>query len=266
MEDEDIIRKGIRNSVPWESCESYVVGEASNGIEGRKLIEELKPDIVITDINMPVMDGLQMIASTKSVFDYVAIILTGYSDFEYAMDAIRNGVSTYEFLKPLHMEEMKEALEQAVLESKNIHYLRERNEKVKELENISLIEEKTCFDPVIQQILQYIEEHYQEKIVLSDLEEVLHYSERYINQKFRKALGTTVIEYLNRFRIQKALAMLKNKNTVIAEVGFLCGIGDYKYFNRRIQKIYRVLCQGISEQSVIKYRTKLFGIFSICSG
>lgn len=235
VEDEDIIRKGIRNSVPWESCESYVVGEASNGIEGSKLIEELKPDIVITDINMPVMDGLQMIANTKSVFDYVAIILTGYSDFEYAMEAIRNGVSTY-VLKPLHMEEMKEALEQAVLESKNIHYLRERNEKVKELENISLIEEKTCFDPVIQQILQYIEEHYQEKIVLSDLEEVLHYSERYINQKFRKALGTTVIEYLNRFRIQKALAMLKNKNTVIAEVGFLCGIGDYKYFNHVFKK------------------------------
>lgn len=235
VEDEDIIRKGIRASVPWESCESYVVGEASNGIEGKKLIEELKPDIVITDINMPVMDGLQMIANTKSVFDYVAIILTGYSDFDYAMEAIRNGVSTY-VLKPLNMEEMKEALEQAVLESKNIHYLRERNEKTKELESISLIEEKTSLDPVIQQILQYIEEHYQEKIVLSDLEEVLHYSERYINQKFRKALGTTVIEYLNRLRIQKALAMLKNKNTVISEVGFLCGIGDYKYFNHVFKK------------------------------
>ena len=235
VEDEDIIRKGIRNSVPWERYESYVVGEASNGIEGKMLIEELKPDIVITDINMPVMDGLQMIANTKTVFDYVAIILTGYSDFEYAMEAIRNGVSTY-VLKPLNMEEMKEALEQAVLESRNIHYLRERNEKIKELENISLIEEKTCFDPVIQQILQYIEEHYQEKIILSDLEEVLHYSERYINQKFRKALGTTVIEYLNRFRIQKALAMLKDKNIAIAEVGFLCGIGDYKYFNHVFKK------------------------------
>ena len=86
-------------------------------------MKSLKPDIVITDINMPVMDGLQMIANTKTVFDYVAIILTGYSDFEYAMEAIRNGVSTY-VLKPLNMEEMKEALEQAVLESKNIHYLR----------------------------------------------------------------------------------------------------------------------------------------------
>jgi two-component system response regulator YesN len=235
VEDEDIIRKGIRSSVPWESCESYVIGEASNGIEGKELIEELKPDIVITDINMPVMDGLQMIAHTKSVFDYVAIILTGYSDFEYAMEAIRNGVSTY-VLKPLNMEEMKEALEQAVLESKNIHYLRERNEKTKELENISLLEDKKYMDPVVQQILQYIEEHYQEKIVLSDLEEVMHYSERYINLKFRKVLGTTVIEYLNRFRIQKALALLKDRNTVIAEVGFLCGIGDYKYFNHVFKK------------------------------
>ncbi len=235
VEDEDIIRKGIRNSVPWESYGSYVIGEASNGMEGKKLIEELKPDIVITDINMPVWDGLQMIANTKSVYDYVAIILTGYSEFEYAKEAIRNGVSTY-VLKPLNMEEMKEALEQAILESKNIHYLRERNEKVKELQNISLIEEKKYFDPVVEQVLQYIEEHYREKVVLSDLEEALHYSERYINQKFRKILGTTVIEYLNRFRIQKALAMLKDKNTVIAEVGFLCGIGEYKYFNHVFKK------------------------------
>ncbi len=235
VEDEDIIRKGIRNSVPWESYGSYVVGEAPNGMEGKKLIEELKPDIVITDINMPIWDGLQMIANTKNVYDYVAIILTGYSEFEYAKEAIRNGVSTY-VLKPLNMDEMKEALEQAVLESKNIHYLRERNGKVRELQNISLIEEKKYFDPVVEQILQYIEEHYREKIVLSDLEETLHYSERYINQKFRKILGTTVIEYLNRFRIQKALAMLKDKNTVIAEVGFQCGIGEYKYFNHVFKK------------------------------
>ncbi len=105
--------------------------------------------------------------------------------------------------------------------------------------------------------------------MLSDLEEVLHYSERYINQKFRKALGTTVIEYLNRFRIQKALAMLKNKNTIISEVGFLCGIGDYKYFNHVFKKYIgalpkniRIECYKIPDETV-RYFFHLFGIKSV---
>ena len=120
VEDEDIIRRGIRNSVPWEEFNCSVVGEARNGEEGGALIAERNPDIVITDINMPVEDGLQMIARTKDTYDYVAIILTGYSDFEYAREAIRNGVSYY-VLKPLDMEEMKEALERAALELSLIH-------------------------------------------------------------------------------------------------------------------------------------------------
>ena len=82
VEDEEIIRKGIKNSIPWEEFGCSVIGEAGNGEEGVKLIEELRPDIVITDINMPLMDGLTMLSRTKFRYDYAAVILTGYSEFE----------------------------------------------------------------------------------------------------------------------------------------------------------------------------------------
>lgn len=238
VEDEEIIRKGIKHSVPWESFGCYVVGEAQNGEEGILMIEELKPDIVVTDINMPVVDGLRMIAETKCGYDYVAVILTGYSDFEYAKEAIRNGVSNY-VLKPLNMEEMKETLERAVLESRNIHCLRRRSEEAKELGNISLIgewEHKDLQDTVVKQVLEYLYQNYQEKVTLSDLEEQLHYSERYINQKFQKELGTTVIEYLNRYRIQKALQLIKQEKIPLSDIGYECGIGEYKYFNHVFKK------------------------------
>lgn len=235
VEDEEIIRKGIRLSIPWEEMGCRVAGEAGNGLEGKELIEKLKPDIVITDINMPVMDGLSMIAETKYQYNYAAVILTGYAEFEYAMEAIRNGVSGY-VLKPLNMREMKEALAQAVLEVKNICYLRQRSEKTKELEKISLLEEKDYQDPVVKKILDYIKNNYYRKMTLSDLEEELHYSERYINQRFQKAVGTTVIEYLNRYRIQKALELIKDGQIPLSEIGWSCGIGEYKYFNYVFKK------------------------------
>ena len=249
IEDEEIIRKGIRHSIPWEECGTYVIGEAGNGQDGKQLIEELKPDIVVTDLNMPVMDGLKMIAETKYAYDYVAIILTGYSDFEYAREAIKHGVSNY-VLKPMNKDEMIEALEQAVLEAENIHYLRQRNEHTEEMKNINLIDEKKEFyDPVVEQVLTYIAKNYQKKVTISELEEEIHYSERYINQKFRKALGTTVIEYLNRYRLQKALELLRGKNMPISEIGWECGIGEYKYFNHVFKKY--IGCSAREYQSKI---------------
>lgn len=238
VEDEEIIRKGIRNSIPWEEFGCHVIGEAGNGVEGKQLIEELRPDIVITDINMPLMDGLAMLAQTKFQYDYAAVVLTGYSEFEYAREAIRNGVSSY-VLKPLNTEEMKEALEQAVLESKNIYYLRQRNESAGELNNVSLLEwekKKEIQDPLVDRVLAYIASNYKNKITLSDLEANLHYSERYISQRFQRALGTTIIEYLNRYRLQKALGLLKEGKIPLSEVGWECGIGEYKYFNYVFKK------------------------------
>jgi len=236
IEDEEIIRKGIRHSVPWEESGCYVVGEAGNGQEGEECIRKLRPDIVITDINMPVMDGLTMLARTKLQYDYAAIILTGYSEFEYAREAIKVGVSAY-VLKPLDTEEMKAALEQAVLESDTIAYFRQRTEKARQLGHVSLLDKRKEYeDEMVNQVLDYIAENYKNKITLSDLEQLLHYSERHINQKFQRAVGTTVIEYLNRYRIQKALDLIRKGELPLSQVGYACGIGEYKYFNYVFKK------------------------------
>lgn len=236
VEDEEIIRRGIRNSIMWEDFGCHVVGEAENGEDGIEKIKELRPDIVITDINMPVMDGLAMIAETKIVYDYAAIILTGYSDFEYAREAIRNGVSGY-VLKPLQMEEMKEVLERAVLELEKMRFFRQKQEKKGEAAPVSLLEEPPqTLDPVVRQILDYIEQNYKNKITMADLEEAVHYSERYMSQKFQHGLGTTVIEYLNRFRIQRALEIIQKGQIPLSSVGWECGIGEYKYFNYVFKK------------------------------
>lgn len=233
VEDEEIIRKGIRYSVPWEECGCSVVGEAENGAVGEEKIAELQPDIVITDITMPVKSGLEMIADTREKFNYIAIILTGYSEFEYAQQAIRNGVSDY-VLKPLDMDEMRTALEKAV---------RSRTA-------LPPLSEDKVTDPLVLRIAAYLKENYQSKITLADLQEQFHYSERYINQKFQKELGTTVIDYLNRCRIQNALELIRKGKLPISQIGWECGIGEYKYFNHVFKKY--IGCSVREYQSTLK--------------
>ena len=111
IDDEPIIVRGLKKAVKWESLGCSVVGTAENGIEGLEVIREMKPDILISDISMPKMDGLSMIAALKSEFpDMEVTILTGYRDFDYAQEAIRLGVCRF-LLKPSKMEELEEALQ-----------------------------------------------------------------------------------------------------------------------------------------------------------
>lgn len=247
-EDEVIIRKGIIFSINWEKLGIKLIGEADNGEEGIKLIEELKPDIVITDINMPITDGLEMIKRTKNLEPYSAIIISGYSDFEYAKEAINYGVSGY-LLKPYSEEELEETIRMAIKQCDD----RKRLKYYESTDNIQLPEllgtlNKKITDPVVEQIVTYIHQNYSEKTTIHNLEELVSYSERMINIKFKEEMGTTVIDYLNRYRIQQAINMLaKNKNN-INEIAVKCGFGDYKYFRVVFKKYI-----GVSPKEFLTY-------------
>lgn len=111
IDDEPLIVEGLSRSIPWERWNCKVVGFGYNGIEGMEVIRREKPAIVISDISMPKMDGLTMIAGLKSEFPYMQVsILTGYREFTYAQEAIRLGVSAF-LLKPSKMDELYEAIE-----------------------------------------------------------------------------------------------------------------------------------------------------------
>lgn len=230
VEDEDIIRRGIRHAISWEEYDCEVVGEARNGIEGREQIQSLHPHIVIVDLNMPILGGLEMIETTREAHPYVPIVLTGYSDFSMAQAAIHCGVFEY-LLKPLDTDQLIATLRRATLQlSKQVEIATPSDSPLAHLKN------QTPDDPIVQAVLQYIQDHYGEKITITNLVESLHYSDRYISQKIQKAFGTTVIDYLTRYRIQQALMLLGDNTTPVSEIGYICGIGDYKYFNQVFKK------------------------------
>ena len=118
VEDEIIIRNGIKNSIDWEMHGYDFVGEASDGELALPMILEKKPDIVITDIKMPFMDGLELSEQVKKALpDTKIMILSGYNEFDYAKMAIKIGVTDY-LLKPISSEKLLEAINKVAEEIK----------------------------------------------------------------------------------------------------------------------------------------------------
>jgi two-component system response regulator YesN len=110
VDDEIAIRENLRNSFPWEQNGFQLVGEAPDGEMALPMIRDLNPDILLTDIRMPFMDGMALCAEVKRVLPWIGVvILSGYDDFSYARQAISLGVKEY-LLKPITADELGEAL------------------------------------------------------------------------------------------------------------------------------------------------------------
>ncbi|WP_313563266.1 response regulator, partial [Ruminiclostridium cellobioparum] len=118
IDDEETIREGLRSVINWEEHNCSIIGEAEDGDEGVGLITELKPDIIFTDVRMPGLNGLEMVAKIKEInYQCIVIILTGFREFEYAQQAVRLGAFRL-LLKPTKTEELLQAIDDAVAELK----------------------------------------------------------------------------------------------------------------------------------------------------
>lgn len=106
VDDESAVREGIRSRTPWEEYNFRVVGEAGNGIEALELVEELNPDVVLTDIRMPYLDGMELIQQIRVSHPATTlVILSGYDEFTYAQQAMHYDVIEY-VLKPVSVEDL----------------------------------------------------------------------------------------------------------------------------------------------------------------
>lgn len=131
VDDEMYVRKGLYELIDWMDLNMEIIGEAENGAEALNLIESLQPDVIITDIRMPILDGLELIRAVEKMplLEPVFIIISGYHDFKYAQQAIRYGVHDY-ILKPIDDEELTTTLQKSANlicnKRKHIFWLRDR--------------------------------------------------------------------------------------------------------------------------------------------
>jgi len=211
VEDEDIMRKGLIFMADWQSVGCTVVGEAVNGLDGLDKIQRHRPDIVIVDINMPVMDGLEMLEKSIDEYGYDAIIVSGYGEFEYARRGISLGVTEY-LLKPINYSKLYEAIRKIQAKRStdtNIKNAMRQIDAEKKKLGILEFEKAKTGNHYVDLMLDAINEKYAERLSLNDISELCGMSSTYLNVKFKNETGYTFNDYLNRYRIQKAVDLLR---------------------------------------------------------
>src|SRR5690625_4539897 len=131
IDDDYFVRKGLLRIIDWRDCGFEVCGEADNGEDALLLIKQMSPDLVVTDIRMPVLDGLDLIKATVKTINPTPnfVIISGHDDFKYAQLAVRYGVHDF-LLKPIDKEEFEKTLVKVAEKIRNENVMRKNKEKL----------------------------------------------------------------------------------------------------------------------------------------
>lgn len=212
----------LQKIIDWEENGFRIERSFENPEEALKAVITEEPDVIFVDIRMPQMDGLSFIrrAVEEGVFSRF-VIVSGFAEFEYAQEALRLGVVYDYCLKPVEPEKLTDLLAK-IRESSG---MRDEEEKIPNTDN-----------PVFREMLVYMHEHFQEKLVLKELAEFFHLNANYCCALFNKETGDSFSKYLTKIRMKEAMKLLGQGGRSVEEIAFLCGIQDYSYFNKVFKK------------------------------
>lgn len=223
VDDEIMIREGFKRLFDWESHDCEVIGEASDGMEALNQIDTLHPDIVIMDINIPIINGLKVIKQSRMKHAEIAfVIVSGYDDFSYCREALRLQITDY-ILKPVNYDEFGNCIDNLKISLFEQRMLKEKNSEKQEERTIS-------------GITRYLQEHLSEEISLSVLAKEFHLNPQYISQLFKNEIGVGFLVYLTNIRLERAKKLLVSTALSVAEVAQQCGYSDYRVFTKVFKK------------------------------
>lgn len=214
VDDEALARDLLKILIKKNKMPLDVIGEAENGKEAIELIFDLKPELVFLDIEMPGSDGMDVMdyINNHYIEPIAFIVVTAFSYFEYAQSSLRLGAKDI-LLKPVETSGLKESI------SRVIGY-------------------RFTDNPLLNDILQYINNSYKKDIQLNQCAKDFHISPNQINRLFNKYFNMTFIKYLNKFRIDKAIELMHNKEDItIKEIAIEVGFNNLNYFYKTFKLI-----------------------------
>ncbi|NLC75907.1 MAG: response regulator [Clostridiales bacterium] len=220
VDDEEIVIEGISTIIERYMPDCVVTGSATDGISARNEILEKKPDVLVTDIRIPGMDGLSLIEDVRQFLpDMICIVISGYMEFEYARRALQMGVKDY-IDKPVTIEKLKKSIE---------NLGRFDNVKKAEHEDVPDVKMTETGHSAIDRALAFINDNYDRDIGLSEVASVVDMNPAYLCVLFKENVGESFIKYLTKVRINKAKSLLASGMKVV-DVSGMVGYNDCRYF------------------------------------
>lgn len=227
VDDETIICKGLSKIINWREYGFNITGYACNGREAIEKIKSSEINLVVTDIRMPVMDGLELSRQIREHDPGIRIIIiSGYGDFQYAKRAIEYGVKAY-LLKPVIPDELQEQV------IKIRHQLDEQTAfKNRYISDLNFKKSGRLID----RIIEYVDGHYCEDINLTQIADRFFMNAAYLGQLFKENTGMSFAQYINRKKINMVKQLCIKSDLKVYEIIEKAGFRNPEYFYRQFKR------------------------------
>lgn len=228
VEDSTLLRQGLVHSISQKLPWIDIIGEAEDAIQGKALILERRPEIVLTDIRLPGMTGLKMLQEIMRTYTPQVIVVSGYSEFEYCREALSLGVLAY-IVKPIDEQELEDSLKYAASRLLDRRHIDKKLLYTGQNTNTGRRGTKAHH---VNQVIRFIHAHYAEEISVSGIARELNINEDYLGRIFKESTSFSINEYRSNYRIAQASQLLARPELAIHEIARTVGIENQHYFSQ----------------------------------
>jgi YesN/AraC family two-component response regulator len=222
VDDDSMFLQSLIGHMPWGELGVEIAGIATNGREALSLYRERHPELLLSDIRMPLMDGLNLATAVREIqLDCQIIFMSVYADKEYLKMAIKLQAVDY-IEKPVDREELIGAIGRAV----------------KTLNNRPASSDSDIwrFSRTVEDVIQHLLDNFREEITIDFLASQVYLSPNYLSSLFKKETGKTILQFLTEIRIGKSKELLINSYESVQEIARQVGYSDSRHFSKIFQK------------------------------
>lgn len=239
VEDEEIIREGLRECLDWKYLGCEIVAEAEDGAEALEKARRWKPDIILTDVVMSGMNGIDFVTKLReeeSEEMAKVVMISAHENVGYMKAAFKLEAIDY-LLKPFDIMELEQVIRKVVArcEEERAYYnmADKKNEQDEKAEGQVDI---TSMRKIIRMVLDVIQRRFTEDLTLQQIADEVYLSPNYLAVLFKRETGDTVNEYVTRLRIEKAKELLHEPHRLVADISEAVGYKDSTYFAKLFKK------------------------------
>ncbi|NHM31397.1 response regulator [Neobacillus terrae] len=229
VDDEKWVRAALKHTIVKTGLSFEIAGECTNGLEALDFLKNHSVDLIMTDVRMPVMDGITFVtAIANEEFQADCIMISGYDDFEYVQHALRSGVFDY-LLKPVELEDMKECLEKW-----EKHHSKKKQSDVQE-GTYALELDPSEMSPV-ERVIQYVKSRAPGEVTLTEAAACVHLNPSYLSKLFKDKTEQNFMDFVLDIRMKEAKNLLERTSLRITEITDRLGYSDITYFSNAFKR------------------------------